>query len=52
MHSRIQIRTIDRQHSKDINIPNEPFPLCGRLTIRSQAAKRMVVAKKDDSKRV
>lgn len=31
MHSRIQIRTIDRQHSKDINISNEPFPLCGRM---------------------
>lgn len=27
----IQIKTIDAQHKLDINIPNEPFPLFGRI---------------------
>lgn len=27
----IAIRLIDAQHSRDINIPNEPFPLYGRM---------------------
>ena len=26
-----KIRVIDRDHSKDINIPNEPFSLFGRM---------------------
>ena len=26
-----EIRLIDVQHSKDINLPNEPFKLFGRL---------------------
>ncbi|MGN0971695.1 MAG: GNAT family N-acetyltransferase [Aristaeellaceae bacterium] len=25
------IRVIDAAHQQDINIPNEPFPLCGRM---------------------
>ena len=31
MQKDIQIRLIDRQHSRDINIPNEPFLLFGRM---------------------
>ena len=27
----IEIRTIDEKHKQDINIPNEPFPLYGRM---------------------
>ena len=29
-----EIRLIDAQHSKDINLPNEPFKLFGRLIPR------------------
>lgn len=31
MNEMIEIRVIDKDHSKDINIPNEPFRLYGRL---------------------
>lgn len=27
----LDIRVIDEDHQQDINIPNEPFPLCGRM---------------------
>ena len=27
----IEIRIIDAQHKADINIPNEPFPMFGRI---------------------
>ena len=27
----LDIRVIDAAHQQDINIPNEPFPLCGRM---------------------
>ena len=26
-----EIRSIDTNHKADINIPNEPFPLCGKM---------------------
>ena len=26
-----EIRSIDKNHKADINIPNEPFPLCGKM---------------------
>ena len=31
MPSNIEIRIIDKEHSEDINIPNEPFELFGRM---------------------
>lgn len=30
----IEIRRIDRAHRQDVNIPNQPFSLFGRLTVR------------------
>ena len=27
----IEVRRIDGEHKEDINIPNEPFPLFGRM---------------------
>ena len=27
----LDIRVIDAAHQQDINLPNEPFPLCGRM---------------------
>ena len=31
MQEKITIRLIDRDHSQDIRLPNEPFPLFGRM---------------------
>lgn len=31
MNSKIQVRIIDKEHSADINIPNQPFKLFGRM---------------------
>lgn len=29
----MEIRYIDKKHSNDINIPNEPFPIKGRMKV-------------------